>query len=171
MSLSLNLFPQPMAILATAMGLGSPSDAEILGRYPAVVTAGALLLSLGLICDLYLLFRLTRSLAIREPTTDESLFKIEPKPWGMDDLLFAIGALVIAWVVAEGTLLGAFKLAHTDQEEALPWVLILDMVLRVAFLFGFAAFFRRRGVDWRQAVGLRRKPSLHAIGFGGMFFL
>src|SRR6266404_63379 len=171
MSLSLNLFPQPMAILATAIGSGDLSDAEMLGRSPAIVAAGAVLLSLGLICDLYLLFRFTRSLAIREPTADESLLKIEPKPWGMDDLLFAIGALVIVWVVTEGSLLGAFKLAHVDLEDALPWLLLVEMLLRIAVLFGFVAFFRRRGVDWQQAVGLHRKPPLQAIGFGGIFFL
>jgi len=171
MTLSLNLFPQPMAILATAIGLGDPSDAEILGRYPAIIAAGAVLLSLGLICDLYLLFRLTKSLGVRELAADESLLKIEPKPWGVDDLLFTIGALVIVWVIIEGAVLGAFKLAHMDQENALPWLLLVEMLLRVAVLFGFVAFFRRRGLDWQQAIGLRRKPPLHAIGFGGMFFL
>jgi len=160
-----------MGILATAVGLGDLPDKEILGSNPVVVTAGAVLLSLGLICDLYLLFRLTRSLAIREPAGDETFLKIEPKPWGVHDLLFAAGALVIAWVAAEGTALGVFKLAHMDQEDAIPWLLILDMLLRVVFLFGFVAFFRRRGVDWQQAIGLRRKPALHAIGSGAIFFL
>jgi membrane protease YdiL (CAAX protease family) len=162
---------QSMAVVATAVGSGNLSDAELLGRYPVIVTAGAVLLSLGLICDFYLLFRLTRSVAIREPTADESLLKIEPKPWGMDDLLFAIGALVLVWVVCEGTVLGAFKLTHVDQDGALPWLLFLEMLLRIVFLFGFVAVFRRRGIDWRQAVGLRRKPPLHAIAFGGIFFL
>src|ERR1700722_4733981 len=136
MFLLLNLSPQSMAILATAVGSGDLSDAEILGRYPAVVTAGAVLLFLGLICDIYLLFRLTRSLAARESTTDESLLKIEPKPWGMNDLLFTIGALALVWTVCDGTFLLALKLAHIDQDDAVPWLLALEMVLRVAFLFG-----------------------------------
>ena len=136
-----------------------------------IVTVGAVLLSLGVICDIYLVFRLMRSLANPEPTVDESLLKIEPKPWGMDDLLFAIGALALVWVVCEGTVLGAFKLAHVDQDSALPWLLLVEMLLRVVFLFGFVVVFRRRGIDWRQAVGLRRKPPLHAIAFGGIFFL
>src|ERR1700693_2040244 len=126
-------FPQSLALLATAVGSGSLSDAELLGRHPAIVSVGLALLSLGLICDIYLFVRLTRSLAIREPTADDSLFKIEPKPWSLDDLLFAVGALVIAWVVAEGTVVGAFKLAHVDQEAALPWLLLLEMLLRIAF--------------------------------------
>ena len=171
MFFSLNLFPHSMAILATAVGSGDLSDAEILGRYPAVVAAGAILLSLGLICDFYLLFRLTRSLAIREPTADGSLFKVEPKTWGLDDVLFAIGAVVILWVVTEGTVLLAFKLAHVDEAGALPWLLLVEMFLRVVILFGFVEFFRRRGVDWRAAVGLRRQPPLRAIASGGIFFL
>ncbi len=160
-----------MAVVATGVGSGDLSDAEILGRYPAVVAAGAVLLSLGLICDLYLLFRLTRSLGIREPTADGALLKIEPKPWSVDDLLFAIGTLLLVWVVSEGTVSLVLKLAHVDEVSALPWQLLLAVLLRVVFLFGFVAFFRRRGIDWRQAVGLRHKPPLHAIAFGGIFFL
>ena len=160
-----------MAFLATAVGSGNLSDAEMLERYPAIVTAGAILLSLGLICDLYLLFRLTRSLATRDPTADGSLFKIEPKPWGLDDVLFAIGAVVIVWVATEGTVLLAFKLAHVDEAGALPWLLLVEIFLRAAILFGFVEFFRRRGVDWRAAVGLRHQPPLHAIASGGIFFL
>jgi hypothetical protein len=171
MFLSLNLFPQSMAMLAAAIGSADLSDAEMLGRYPAVVTAGAVLLSLGLICDLYLLFRLTRSRAIREPMADGALLKIETKPWGLNDLLFTIGALVLVWTVCDGTFLLVLKLAHIDQDDALPWLLALEMVLRVAFLFGFIAVFRRRGIDWQQAFGLRRKPPLRAIGSGGIFFL
>jgi membrane protease YdiL (CAAX protease family) len=171
MLLPLNLFPQSMAILASAVGAGDLSDAEILTRYPAVVAAGAALLSLGLICDVYLLHRLTRSLAIRESAAGEVLFKVEPKPWGIDDLLFAMGVLALVWVVTEGTLSGALKLAHVDLESAMPWLLLLEMFLRVVFLFGFVACFRRRGIDWQQAVGLRRKPPLHAMAIGGVFFL
>jgi membrane protease YdiL (CAAX protease family) len=171
MFLLLNLFPQSMALLATALGSGDLSDAEILGRYPAVVTAGAILLSLGLICDVYLLIRLARSLAIREPTTEGPLLKIEPKPWGLNDLLFTLGALVLVWVVCDGTFLLALKIAHVDQDSALPWLLALEMVLRVAFLFGFVALFRRRVVDWRQAFGLRRQSPFRAMAFGAMFFL
>ena len=171
MFLLLNLFPQSVAILAAAVGSSGLSDAELLGRYPAVVTAGAILLALGLICDFYLLFRLTRSLAIREPTTNGALFKVEPRPWGWNDVLFASGAVVIVWVVTEGTVLLVFKLAHVDEAGALPWLLLVEMFLRVVILFGFVEFFRRRGVDWRQAIGLQRKPPLHAIAFGGIFFL
>jgi membrane protease YdiL (CAAX protease family) len=171
MFLLLNLSPQSMAILATAVGSGDLSDAEMLARYPAIVAAGAVLLSLGLICDIYLLFRLMRSLGIREPTADGSLLKIEPKPWGLNDLLFTIGALALVWTVCDGTFLLVLKLAHIDQDDALPWLLILEMVLRVVFLFGFVAYFRSRGVDWQQAFGLRRKPPLRAIAFGGVFFL
>ena len=93
--LNLSFLSHSLAVLATVAGSDNVSDAEILGRYPVIVTVAAVLLSLGLICDIFLLVRFTRSLATREPTVDNSLFKIEPKPWGMDDLLFAIGVIVI----------------------------------------------------------------------------
>jgi membrane protease YdiL (CAAX protease family) len=173
MFLPLNLlsFTHSLAVIASAVGPENISDAELLGRYPALVSMGVVLFLLGLICDFYLLLRFTRSLAISEPTADEALLKVEPKPWGMDDLLFAIGALVVAWVATEGTVLGAFKLAHVDQETAMPWLLLADMLLRIVFLFCFVVFFRRRGTDWRLAIGLRRKPPLQAIAFGAIFFL
>jgi membrane protease YdiL (CAAX protease family) len=169
--LNLFSFTHFMAVAATAAGSCDLADAELLGRYPLIVTAGAVLFFLGLICDLYLLFRLTHFLAILQPTADETLLKIEPKPWSMDDLLFAMGALVLAWVACEGTVLGVLKLAHVDQEDAMPWLLVLEMLLRVVFLLGFVVFFRRRSIDWRQAVGLRRKSPWRAIAFGGVFFL
>jgi len=98
MFLLLNLFhfPQALAVTGTAIGSGNLSDAEMLARYPVLEAAGVVLLFLGVICDIYLVFRLMRSLAVPESTAGESLLKIEPKPWGMDDLLFAIGALVVA---------------------------------------------------------------------------
>jgi membrane protease YdiL (CAAX protease family) len=169
--LNFSFLSHSLAVAASVTGSDNVSDVELLGRYPVVVSVAAGLLSLGLICDIYLFFRFTRSLAIHEPTTDKSLFKIEPKPWGMDDLLFAIGVVVLVWVATEGTFLGALKLAHVDEESALPWLLLLDMLLRVVFLFGFVVFFRRRGLDWQQAVGLKRKPPLQAVAFGGIFFL
>src|SRR5580704_16992710 len=116
MFLLLNLFPQSMTILAAAVGSGDLSDAEMLGRYPAIVAAGAVLLTLGLICDIYLLFRLMRVVATREPTADGSLLKIGPKPWGVNDLLFTIGALALVWTVCDGTFLLALKLARMDQD-------------------------------------------------------
>jgi len=160
-----------MAILATAVGAGDLSDAEILGRYPAVVAAGAVLLTLGLICDVYLLFRLTRSLTNREPSSSEALLKINAKPWGVADLLFASGAVIIVWMVGEGIVLLVFKLAHVNEASTLPWVLAVEMFLRIAVLFGFVEFFRRRGVDWGEAIGLRHQPPLRAITSGGIFFL
>lgn len=169
--LNLSFLSRPLAVIATAVDSGNLSDAEQLGHYPVIVAVAAILFSLGLICDIYLLLRLTRSLAIPEPTAEQTLLKIESKPWSVDDLLFAIGALVVAWVVTEGAVWGALKLAHVDQESAMPWLLLADMMLRVVFLFGFVAFFRRRGTDWRQAVGLAHKPPLQAIALGAIFFL
>ena len=101
----LNLFPHSLAILATAVGSDSLSDAEILARYPAIVAVGLVLLFFGVICDICLAFRFLRPAPLPDQAVNESLLKIEPKPWGLDDVLYAIGALVLAWVVFDGTLL------------------------------------------------------------------
>ena len=88
----LNLFPHSVAILATAVGSDSLSDAEILARYPAIVAVGLVLLFFGAICDIYLAFRFLQSAPLPDQAGDRLLFKVEPKPWGLDDVLYAIGA-------------------------------------------------------------------------------
>ena len=79
--------------------------------------------------------------------------------------------MVLAWAVCDGTLLLVCKLAHIDDDQALPWLLSIEMILRIVVLFGFVAVFRRRGIDWRQAVGLRRHSPFRAIILGGISFL
>ena len=173
MTCLLNLFPQSLAVIAAAVNPSDLSEGELLARYPAVAIVAIVLLSLGLVCDLYLLFRVTRSSRSGPPTADASWPRIEPKPWGLDDLLIAIGALALAWLIVDGLTFGVIKLAHAqpDDETALPWVLSIEMLLRIGMLFGFVRFFRHRHIDWGEAVGLRRKPPLRAIAVGGVFFL
>ncbi len=172
MCVPLNLFPQFLAAVTTADGTGNLSEAELIARYPAIAAAIAILLSLGVICDLYLLYRFARPAPSNGHATEPSpRLKIDPKPWSLRDVLLATAALVLVLVAGDATVALILKLAHWDEDNALPWLLGVDMLLRIAILVGFVAFFRRRSIDWRQALGLRRASPLQSIGLGATFFL
>lgn len=164
-------FPPLLAVAAAAIGSGSLSEEELVSRYPIVANSVVILLSLGLICDLYLLYRFARPSPADGQVPEAPRLKIDTKPWDMHDLFLAAGALVLALVAGQLAVTLALKIAHMDEDSAMPWLLATDMVLRIAILFGFVEFFRRRSIDWRLALGLRRGSPLRAVGWGAIFFL
>lgn len=163
----LNFLPRLMVLGTGTADLNRLSEAELLAQYPAVAMATILLLGVGFLCDLYLLFWVGRSLA---SSLDEPLLRVGPKPWSARDLLFATSALV--FVLAAGNALVALglKLAHVDEAEALPWVLVSNILLYTMSLLGFRQFFRRREITWGSALGFRRESVLDAASFGGLLF-
>ncbi|HVM61568.1 MAG TPA: CPBP family intramembrane glutamic endopeptidase [Verrucomicrobiae bacterium] len=164
-----NFFIQFLAAAAT--GPESLSEAQLIARYPVLGVATFVLLVVGLLCDLYLLLRVVRPALSDSPSAGGTpSLQIDAKPWNMRDLLVS-SALVALLLVGEITVALIFQVAHRDVEDALPWLLAMDMALRVAVLFGFVAFFRQRGIDWRRAIGLRRVAPARAIGFGATCFL
>jgi membrane protease YdiL (CAAX protease family) len=171
MCFALNLIPQYVAAASSTVGPNHLSEAELLSRYPVIAEAAAVLLSLGVICDLYLLFRYAKPAPANGPAAPVSALKIDPKPWSLRDLWFATGALVLVLVAGDGIVMLALKLARLDYDGSLPWLLVTDVLLRLTILCGFVGFFRRRGIDWQQALGLRRNAPLHAIASGVIFFL
>lgn len=169
MCFSLNLFPQFLA--AMALGSGTLSERELIARYPAIAAAVTLLLSLGLLADLYLLAKFARPAPSNGQVTNAPLLKIGSKPWSLHDVLYVSGALVLVFGVVEGIAMLIVKFARVDEAVALPWLLGMDMLLRLAALFGFVELFRHRHIDWGAALGLRREPPLRALGLGAVFFL
>ncbi len=163
---------QFLAVAATSAGPDHLSEPELIARYPAIAAATILLLSAGLICDLYLLFRFARPALSPTPSTASApALKIDPKPWNMRDLLVAASALILVLVGGELVVTLTFRLIHRDPDGAWPWLLATDMTMRVAILFAFIAAFRQRGIDWRRAIGLRGTSPAKSIGFGAMCFL
>jgi len=172
MRIPLNLFHQFLATATSATNAASLTDEEVILQYPAISVTAAILLFLGLICDGYLLYQFARPSRSQEvPALEAPRFKIDPKPWSAQDLVYAAGALLL--VLATGGLIVvlALKFTHLDDDAALPWLLGADMVGRVAVLFGFAAFFRWRKINWRDAIGIQRGSTLRAVVMGAMFFL
>ena len=165
MCCALNLFPQFLAAAVAGTGSGDLSEADLIARYPAVAIAFTVLISLGLLADLYLVLRFARPWLASQP-----VLKIDTKPWGLRDVVLVASLLILALVVVEGIVWLVVKLTHLDEDVALPWLLGMDMLLRLAILFGFAALFRLRNIDWREAIGLRREPPLRALGLGSVFF-
>ncbi|MGO9609782.1 MAG: lysostaphin resistance A-like protein [Verrucomicrobiia bacterium] len=172
MHFPLNLFMQFLAVAATTAGMDNLSEPELIARYPAMAATTILLLSAGLICDLYLLFRFARpALSSNPPTGSVPALKIDPKPWNMRDLLAAASTLSLVLVAGELVVTLTFYLVHRNQDDALPWLMATDMTLRVAILFAFVACFQQRGIDWRRAIGLRGISPAKSIGLGAMCFL
>jgi len=172
MHFPLNLFLQFLAVAATTTGPDSLSEPALIARYPAIATATVFLLSAGLICDLYLLFRFARPALANDPSTSTvPALKIDPKPWNMRDLLVAASSLILVLVLGELVVTATFYLVHRDQDGAVPWLLATDMTLRIAILLAFVACFGQRGFDWRRAIGLRGTSPAKSIGFGAMCFL
>ncbi|MGA2605243.1 MAG: CPBP family intramembrane glutamic endopeptidase [Verrucomicrobiia bacterium] len=89
----------------------------------------------------------------------------------MRDLLAAISTLVLVLLAGELVVTLTFHFMHWGQESAVPWLLAVDITLRVVVLFGFVFYFRQRGIDWRRALGLRGVPPARAIGCGATLFL
>jgi len=171
MVFSLNLFfPQLLALAAGASGPASFSEAELATRYPAVGAATLLFLGVGLVCDVYLTFRLSGWMRPLTADSAKPLLRVESKPWTTRDLLFATGLLILALAVANSLLAFGLKLARVDQADAPPWSIAAEMLLYAASLLAMGAFFRRRAASWQQAVGIRRESSLPALTFGGIFF-
>jgi membrane protease YdiL (CAAX protease family) len=170
MCFSLNLFPQFLAAAATTIGSRNLSERELIARYPVIATAVTLLLSLGLLADLYLLVKFARPALASRQATNPPLLKIEPKPWSLHDVLHVTALLVLVFGALEIIATLLIKLARVDEAVGLSWLLGMDMLLRLAVLFGFVELFRRRRIDWAAALGLRREPPLRALGWGAVFF-
>lgn len=170
MAFSLNFLPRLMVLGTGAANLNRLSEAELVAQYPAVTAVTILLLGVGLLCDLYLLFRLGKSLASSPSPTGEPILRIGPKPWTARDLLFATGALILVLAAGNGLLALGLKLAHADEANAMPWLLVTNMLLYAMSSIGFLEFFRQRQIDWRQALGFRRESLLGAMACGGLLF-
>jgi membrane protease YdiL (CAAX protease family) len=172
MSFPLNFLAPLLAAVDSSAGAENLTGAQLITRYPAIAITGVVLLFLGLICNLYLLFRFTRRPTPSQGSTQEPLLKIEPQPWGMQELMFAAIALILVWTVVDGTFMLALKLAHMDvyDDRAKPWLLATEMVIRISVLLGFIGFFRWRRIDWRRTLGLRGISPIKSIGFGALFF-
>jgi membrane protease YdiL (CAAX protease family) len=171
MCFSLNLFPQFLAAAATTVGSATLSERELIARYPVIATAVTLLLSLGLLADLYLFLRFARPALANGQATNQPLLRIEPKPWSLHDVLHVTGLLILVLGAVEAIVMLVIRFARVDEAVALPWLLGMDMLLRLVVLFGFVELFRRRRIDWAAALGLRREPPLRALGLGAVFFL
>jgi len=160
------------AAAAIATGPDTLLEREIIGRYPAIAAAAGVLLLAGLVCDLYLLVRFIQPVLSDNPSSGGGpALKVDAKPWDMHDLLTATSALIFVLLAGELVVTLTFHFMHWSQDSSVPWLLAVDMILRVAVLFGFVLCFRRRGIDWRRAFGLRGSPPAGAIGWGATLFV
>jgi membrane protease YdiL (CAAX protease family) len=163
-------FPHLMALATTPAKPFNLSEADLVARYPVLAVAAALFLAVGLGCDLFLLIRLVRRAQSSSTATAGSLLRIEPKPWNVGDVLLTTSLFILLFAVGNSVLAVALKLARVDEEHSTPWFLAVEMLLCGIGVLGMAALFRRRGTDWRPAVGFRPGSSRGALALGGFFF-
>ena len=159
MAFLLNFLPRLMALGTGASDLNRLSEAELLARYPVLFLATAVLLGLGLLCDLYVLSRLNKSRTLLEA---EPLLRVGPKPWTARDVSFATAAVVLVLATGNALVALVLKFAHVSEVDAMPWLLGSNIFLYLLSLVGFRAFFRQHQIAWREAFGLLGGTVLRA---------
>jgi membrane protease YdiL (CAAX protease family) len=170
MNFPLKLFLTTLPATSSAADVAGLSEAELLARYPALAIAAGILFLLGLICDAYLLIRLTR--ANHAMTAGKStLFKVESKPWGLPELGVATIIVLVVLATGSGTLLALSQRLHWDETDETSLLLAGQMFMYVAILTGFVCYCHRRNLGVAQNLGLRLSSSLGAILLGMIFYL
>jgi membrane protease YdiL (CAAX protease family) len=122
---------------------------------------GSVLILLGLVCDVVVLIRFTPVPA----------FRIQRKPWGLRELLHATAFLFAVVLLANLLYAAVAHFKHSDLETLAPVILPVELVLRVAVLFGFAVFFKYRRITLTSVVGLDSMTARAAVAWGLMFGL
>ena len=128
-----------------------------------LIIAGTILVVLGLICDVIILRRFLPVWQLRIP----------PKPWGLRVLAGTMLVLAGLLVISNGLywLLALLLRQHRNLQHLLTFILPMELLLRVGVLAGFAAYFRSRRINLRQAIGLDVLAPGPAAGWGVAFCL
>lgn len=164
-----NLFPALLAQTAATTSAAGLSEAELLAKYPGIALVASVLFGLGILCDLYLITRYTR----RSSTPDSGqtpLFQVTPKPWGIQELLILVALFFGVFAIGNSVAALVMKLAHINEEHAIPGLLLLEVAMRLIIFAGFIVFLRIKGIDWTHAFGLGRR-SVQSIWLGLIFYL
>lgn len=125
---------------------------------------------LGLICDGWLWVHFIQA-ARAQRLAGPGLLKVGPSPWGLRQLGQATALLLLVFVGGNGLAAAATKLAGLEQDAAIPWLLVADLMLRVGILAGVVLYLRRLRMDWQQAFGLRTRSPFAAAAWGGILYL
>jgi membrane protease YdiL (CAAX protease family) len=123
--------------------------------------AGGTTILVGLVCDAVLLARFTPAPAMR----------IQRKAWGLRELLQAAAAIVGLFLLSSAAYELVAHATHKDIEALAPVIIPVEMVLRIAALFGFALFFKHRGVPLASSFGIDSVPTRTALAAGVVFGL
>ena len=123
--------------------------------------AGGLAILIGLVCDAILITRFVPSPA----------FHIQRKSWGLHEL--AVATVVVSGLfILSGVAYAAFtQLTDKNFETLAPLILPVELVLRIATLFGFAIFFKRRHIALASSLGLDSVTTRAALKWGAIFGL
>jgi uncharacterized protein len=152
----------------SARPIPAVSTAEA-GESREIMIAGGLLLLLGLTCDVYLLFRFAFSQ--KNPPPDGHHLKVEPKPWGIPELILTASALLAVFLFSDAFYWLVAAMTHRTVLQLASLVITTEVFLRVGILVVCADFMRRRNLNLSSAFGLRALRPLDAISWGIVFGL
>lgn len=145
-----------MAQSAVVSRSGEMSEPDLMARWPVF---GVIVIVLGVVADVYLAWRWFQ----RRRTSSEPVFRVGRKPWGLSELLVAVG-VTLAVFLSVGIVGGLLRLKPTA-------LLSLLAVTELALLLVFLVCLRVERVDWRSAFGLGESPLWYALAMGVVFFV
>jgi hypothetical protein len=158
------------AATAATVSPASRPEMELMARQPLFAAGAAALFLFGLVADAFLLLRVAeaRSLpaARRKP-----VLKVGAKPWDIPELaqvaltLLAVflGSSLVFWLVV--------RLMKLNEAAATPWLVLMELLLRIAALAGIVVYLRRRRAECSQAFGLRAELPPSAMLTGALFYV
>jgi membrane protease YdiL (CAAX protease family) len=136
----------------------------------AMIVAYGWLFSLGLLCDLYLLYRFCY-----RPRKDRSqgcsILKVGPKPWGIVELVQLTALIIGLFLLSNSFYLIAAALTHRTVTQLLPLVIFTELIVRVAVLAGVFYLLRRQNRSLSDAFGLDAISPLDTAGWATVFGL
>lgn len=159
-----------LAQVAPASRFSELSEAELLALYPVIAIGGTVLFVVGLICDVYLVARIARAMRAA-PAEENSLLRVETKPWGIHELAMATAAILAVLIIGSGLFYAAARALRLGESDENSFLLAGEVLLRFAMVCGFIWYFQRRQYDWRQAFGLRAAPLTGAVALGAIAYL
>jgi len=133
-----------------------------------IIAAGSVLL-LGLLCDAYLLSRFAFSRRIHLP--DGRLLKVEPKSWDIPELLVALSAILVVFLLSNSFYWLVSVITGRTLIQLSPVIVTTELFLRLVILAAFFHLMRRRNVSVSRAFGLHALSSFDAVVWGIVFGL
>jgi membrane protease YdiL (CAAX protease family) len=156
------------AVARSGVNPAQLSEAEMMARYPVIRGFGLALISIGLICDTYLLLRWWHpksSLAESRPH-----FQVARRPWGFTDLAGVILVLILTMIVGQSILGWWGTMRKLPETDRISLSVSAELIIRLLLLAGLIVYLRRKLQRWQSVLGLDWVHHRQGIGAGLLFY-